>query len=332
MLKSIDSKNKKLHFKLSVGDDIIKIRAVCLIIQDYHKNCLFIQEQDDSYGYDVIGFCGGVVEEFDEDIIETCIREAYEECLLDGNETSDWKNIYNRIKHHPMDGVEKMFQYVWHQTIYNSSTYIHSEGVVHELKTIYYIIQIPIEFSNFMINKFKMYSVPISTLDALYKIRDIITERNALKFPLLTNRGYATLRRREIRCGRKKFVDFLQYNIPYNGLNVPDDMEKIVENMEFYTILNNGRKILENVRGISQNLENLKLSAIIVCITKHMMPSRETMNKIFDWTYKTNNVKKCHDAMIIVKYLSNPTLCQLSFDQIKILDIIAQCENNYAFI
>lgn len=140
MTKSRSSNTNKLHFVIKHAGKTFKIRAGCLVLRDSYGNCLMTKEHKLSRDREVIGFCGGTVEEHDQDILATVLRESYEECIL-GDElppdwTKKWLEIQTTIMYRPTTLDEIIFNYIY--TICKNRRLIYIDGHNAELKSMYF--------------------------------------------------------------------------------------------------------------------------------------------------------------------------------------------------
>ncbi len=291
--------DKKIYFEVNNGDNKLCIRAGCVILTDTFGNVFMIDEYEQTErGHGVIGFPGGVVDANDVDLIETVVRETYEECLLKGNETKHWKKIYKKIVSDPKTDDEYLFHYLYKQLIECNSIYVHKEPNA-SLATMYFRLVMPYWFNKYIIDKYKTHTVPISLLDALYKVRYMSSEREALEFPIMTNHGYFTVRQREIRVGKPQFVKFLQYGISYTASkNLPPTVDEILKKSMLYNVANNAKSIISRIREKTN-----KLAAEITCILLYMPLDKNTYHMLLDYLYRTDKFDSVLESMKIINHI-----------------------------
>lgn len=250
MTKSRSSNTNKLHFVITHAGKSFKIRAGCLVLRDFSGNCIMTKEPKLSRGRDVIGFCGGTVEEHDRDIIDTVLREAYEECIMSDELPKDWVSswlaIRTQIIHKPTTLDEIIFNYIY--TVCKNRRLIYIDGHNAELKSLYFQVWLPRLYSDYLTNKYDMPVISPQMFDVMSQLRDSHPVKYCLRFGVpsykVTNLHF---RLREIMIATPNFCKFLQYGMPRIDSEPPElNILAIAKQSPWYELCKTGQQRIQN--------------------------------------------------------------------------------------
>lgn len=284
MVKARTTNTNKLHFVIPYAGKIFKIRAGCLVLRDFDGNCLMTKEPKLSKGRNVIGFCGGTVEEHDRNIIDTVIREAYEECVLSDNLSktwsSDWITIQTRIMHAPTNLDEIIFNHIY--TICKNKQMVYVDGHNSDLKSMYFQVHLPKLYSDYLVGKYDLQVISVQMFDVMSKLRDTQSIRYCLKFGIPSCKvGDLHFRLREIMISSPKFCKFLQCGLSKVDYEpVCRDILSIAQNSYWYQFCKIGQTRIQAC---------LKEDPIVrdACIMLSILMSKQDWQQIFDlWYFK----------------------------------------------
>lgn len=198
--RAFNPKNKTL-FKIWFKKAEIYVRTVCIVLT-YNTisnginspHILMIKDPTKKKKRNgIIEFPGGTVEKYDLNVYDTAIREFWEEALT-GRELGDkWRDEYNRLK----KSGDLMSQFVVYikNKLKTSRTCILDDTV--KLKTLYYVLRISPVDAQYLIEKHKMISIPLSSV----KLSDSPTKSSSIAFEM-SNGEIVKIRRRDF-CALK---------------------------------------------------------------------------------------------------------------------------------
>lgn len=288
MVKARTSSTNKLHFVIPHAGKVFKIRAGCLIIRDFDGNCLMTKEPRLSKnGNTVIGFCGGTVEEIDRNIIDTVLREAYEECILSDiiptSWRSDWTEIYSRIVHAPKTLDEIIFNHIYTMCRNRQMVYVDGNNV--ELRGMYFQVNLPKLYSDYLVSKYDMQVVSAQMFDVMSEIRETQSVRYCLRFGIPSYQvGKLHFRLREIMIATPKFSKFLQYGLSKIGSEPRyNTVLEIAKASPWYKFCKTGQELITKTANLDPIIRD-------TCILISIILSKHEWQEVYDLWYHNNAI------------------------------------------
>lgn len=286
MTKSRSANTNKLHFLIKYSDKSYKIRAGCLVLRDFNGNCLMTKEPKLSKGREVIGFCGGTVEEHDNNIIDTVLRETYEECILSDDLPKDWiskwLNIRTSIIYKPTTLDEIIFNHIY--TICKNRRLIYIDGHNAELKSMYFQVWLPKLYSDYLTSKYNLQVVSSQMFEVMSQLRDSQPVKYCLRFGVPSyNVKNLYFRLREIMIATPNFCKFLQYGMPkIDSEPLELNVLTIAKQSPWYELCKTGQRIIQNCPDDPIILDS--------CILITILMSHKEWQQIFDAWYALDKV------------------------------------------
>jgi hypothetical protein len=298
MIKSRTSSNNKLHFVVTHAGKTFKIRAGCLVLRDYDGNCLMINEPKLSRGRTVIGFCGGTVEDHDKDIIDTVLREMYEECILKDSLPIDWVkqwlDIQARFIHAPITLNEIIFNYIY--TICKTRQRIYVDGHNADLKSMYFQVVLPRLYSDYLVANYNMLVINVQMFEVMNKLRDTQPVKYCLRFGVPSYSVQELhFRLREIMISTPTFCIFLKCGLPKIDSEPPrSSVQEIASQSSWYSVCNTAQRLIEACPNDPMIKD--------VCTMMTVLMSRIEWQQIFDLWYRVDKVEYGLDVINLVNH------------------------------
>jgi hypothetical protein len=288
MRKDRTESTNKLHFLLNHNNKLFRVRAACLILRDFDGNCLMTLERRLSkQGRNVVGFCGGTVEEMDDCILDTMMREVYEECILSDELPptwkTDWHPLYERIKLNPTNLDETILNYIY--TICSTKSMVYLDGHNPVLKCMYFQVNLPKLYSNYLVNKYDMQVISPIVFDLMNEIRSSRKMRYCIdyKIPSYTVNDI-NFRLREIMIATKEFCKFLQYGLSKIDSDTKyNSVLEIAQHSPWYPMCHAGQARVESCKDADPVCRDS-------CILMNILLDRQDMQQIYDYWYAQNLV------------------------------------------
>ena len=309
MLKSRENKNGKLHFVINHRWEPIRIRTGCLVLRDIEGNCLMIDEHDIK-SKPVIGFCGGTVEEDDIDIVETIVRETYEECILGDKAPPDWKNLwkdkYKQIQTVVTNLDDIIMQFIEKTLRTTPIMYLHGDKN-QTLKCFYYMVTVPKLYSDYLVSKYKMRIMRKEIFEIINEMHKTSGRAYCVNFQFPSNRGLVWFRTREIAVSSASFVKFLAHGISYVKSETALD---IITNSPYYNNCQFGQLVTETIKKIfkftllaEDKLELYTNSSLL----SFVLLDQDRLQLLSDYWYSANKTDEGNNIILIVRNILHGT-------------------------
>jgi hypothetical protein len=253
---------------------------------------------------EVIGFCGGTVEEHDQDIIATVLRESYEECVLGDNLPNDWTQrwleLQTVIMHSPTNLDEIIFNYIY--TICKNRRLIYIDGHNAELKSMYFQVCLPRLYSDYLVSKYDLRVVSSQMFDVMIRLRDSQPVKYCLRFGIPSyNVKNIYFRLREIMIATPNFCKFLRYGMPhYDSEPLELDTLAIAKQSPWYEKCQMGQRRIQACPDDPVIRD--------ACILLSILMTHNEWQQICDAWYATNKVDHGMDVINLVNHFLHGAL------------------------